>query len=165
MSNKARPIEWQHQEAVTRHLLDGHLTPTTAAPKLAAFTLSDPVPDINKEDDEEEVLANIERKFNMMLQALETRPKCVHIIFDLMICMAQLPPTLTQSGQQLCGTNPPRRVWEDLPCLGRSLGAEWSGLFAMPSSAEGADLLVQCVSQASPLRQIASRQRTYLLGG
>lgn len=132
MLDDERPIEWQYQEAVIRELLDGHLTAKTAAPKLAAVTLPDPIPDIDNEDDEEEVLVNIERMFNMMLRSLETRPECVHIIFDLIICMSQLPPALTTSGQQLCGTDPPRRVWEDLPHLGRSLGAEWSGLFAMP---------------------------------
>lgn len=127
MSEEERPIEWQHQEAVIRELLDGHLTPQVAAPKLAAVTLSDPIPDIDNEHDEEEILVNLERMFNMMLKALETRPECVHTIFDLMICISQLPPALTESGHQLSGTDPPRRVWEDLPHLGRSLGAEWSG--------------------------------------
>jgi hypothetical protein len=127
MSNEDQPIEWQHQEAVIRDLLDGHLTPKTAAPKLAAVTLPNPIPDIDNEDDEEDVLVNIERMFNIMLEALESRPESVHTIFDLMICMSQLPPALTESGNQLCGTDPLRRVWEDLPCLGRSLGAEWSG--------------------------------------
>jgi hypothetical protein len=127
MSDEDQHIQWQHQETVIHDLLTGHLTPRTAAPKLAAVTLPDPIPDINNEDDEEEILVNIERMFNMMLGALETRPECVHTIFDLMICMSQLPPALTESGNQLCGTDPLRRVWEDLPHLGRSLGAEWSG--------------------------------------
>lgn len=65
----------------------------------------------------------------MMLRALETQPEKVHVIFDLMISMSRLPPALTSSDQQLCGTDPPGRVWEDLPHLGRSLGAEWSGWF------------------------------------
>lgn len=98
MSEEERPIEWQHQEAVIRELLDGHLTPQAAAPKLAAVTLPDPIPDIDNEDDEEEILVNLERMFNMMLKALETRPECVHTIFDLMICISQLPPALTESG-------------------------------------------------------------------
>ena len=105
----------------------GHLTPQEAAPKLAAVTLPDPIPDIDNEDDEEEVLVNLERMFNMMLRALSTRPEHVYTIFDLMICLSQLPPALTKSGKQLCGTDPPGRVWEDLSHLGRSLGAEWSG--------------------------------------
>ena len=105
----------------------GHLTPQEAAPKLAAVTLPDPIPDIDNEDDEEEVLVNLERMFNMMLRALSTRPEQVYTIFDSMICLSQLPPALTKSGKQLCGTDPPGRVWEDLPHLGRSLGAEWSG--------------------------------------
>ena len=71
--------------------------------------------------------SSLERIFNMMLRALETGPECVHTIFDLMICMSQLPPALTESGQQRCATDPVRRVWKDLPHLGRSLGAEWSG--------------------------------------
>lgn len=127
MPDEERPIEWQHQEAIIRDLLDGHLTTKAAAPKLAAVTLPDPIPDIDNEDDEEEILVNLERMFNMMLRALETGPECVHTIFDLMICMSQLPPALTESGQQLCATDPVRRVWKDLPHLGRSLGAEWSG--------------------------------------
>lgn len=105
----------------------GHLTPQEAAPKLAAVTLPDPIPDIDNEDDEEEVLVNLERMFNMMLRAPSTRPEQVYTIFDLMICLSQLPPALTKSGKQLCGTDPPGRVWEDLSHLGRSLGAEWSG--------------------------------------
>jgi hypothetical protein len=127
MSFQNRPIEWQHQEAIVRDLLDGHLTPATAAPKLAAVTLPNPIPDIDNEEDEEEILVNLERMFKMMLRALETRPECVHTIFDLMICMSQRPPALTESRNQLCGTDPPRCVWEDLPHLGGSLGAEWSG--------------------------------------
>jgi hypothetical protein len=127
MSNEDQPIEWQHQETLIHDLLNGHLTPTTAAPALASATLPNPVPDINNEDDEEEVLVNIERMFNIMLEALESRPESVHTIFNLIICMSQLSPALTKSGNQLCGTDPPRRVWKDLPCLGWSLGAEWSG--------------------------------------
>jgi hypothetical protein len=129
MSDEDGPIEWQHQEVIIRDLLDGHLTPTTAAPKLAAVTLPNPIPDIDNEDDEKEVLVNLERMFSMMLHVLETRPECVHTIFDLMICMSQLPPVLTKLWEHLCGTDPPRRVWGDLPHLGRSLGAEWSGKF------------------------------------
>lgn len=41
-------------------LLEGYLTPTTAAPKLATATLPDPIPDIDGEDDEEEVAVNMD---------------------------------------------------------------------------------------------------------
>lgn len=65
------PEEWQRQKAILDELFDGQLTIKTAAPKLAAATLPDPIPDINNEEDEFDIMADIERMFNYMLSALE----------------------------------------------------------------------------------------------
>lgn len=120
------PIEWQYQWNLIREVFDGHLNPKAAAPKLAAVTLPDPIPDLNSEEDEDELIGPIERMFNFMLRHLETDLKRVQPIFNLVICMSQLSPALTGSGQQLCATDPPRRVWEDLPALGTSIGSAWT---------------------------------------
>jgi hypothetical protein len=67
-----------------------------------------------------------------MIRPLETQPKHVRSIFDLIICISKLSPALTVSRRQLCKTNsplPPARVWEDLPRLGRSLGGAYEGGF------------------------------------
>jgi hypothetical protein len=114
MSVQDRPIEWQHQEAIISQLLDGRLTPKTAAPKLAAVTLLDPNSDIDDEDDEEEILVDLERIFNMMLKALEARPESVHTILDLIICISQLPSAPTELWQAALRNRPCKA------CLGRS---------------------------------------------
>jgi hypothetical protein len=49
------------------------------------------------------------------------------VVYDLIMCISQLPPVITQSGRQLCGYEPRQRVWEDTPCLGISLRDEWNG--------------------------------------
>lgn len=128
MSDDAdRPAEWQYQTDIIYEVLDGTLDPVTAAPKLAAVTLPDPISDVDNEEDEDDIMVNIERMFNYMIWALETHPGQVRTIFDLIMCMSQLPPALTVSGRPLCETDPPGRVWEDVPRLGRGLGGVWSG--------------------------------------
>lgn len=122
-----RPVEWLYQKDIIREVLGGTLTPETAAPKLAAVTLPDPIPDADNEDDEDDIMVNIERMFNYMIWSLKSRPEQVRTIFDLIVCMSQLPPALTISGRQLCETDPPGRVWEDVPRLGRGLGGVWTG--------------------------------------
>ena len=72
-------------------------------------------------------MADIERMFNMMLRAFEANPKRAPTVVDLVICMSQLPPALVKPGQRLCATDPPGRVWEDLPMLDRSFCIEWRG--------------------------------------
>jgi hypothetical protein len=114
-----RPIEWQYQKEIIREVVTGQLTPKAAAPKLAAATLPDPIPDIESEEDEDGILSDTERMFNITLEVLETDPKSAPTIRDLIVCMSQLPPALTKSGQQLCATDPPGRVWEDLRVSGQ----------------------------------------------
>lgn len=118
------PIEWHHQKEIIREVVTGQLIPKAAAPKLAAATLPDPIPDIESEEDGDNILSDTERMFNIMLEVLETDPKSTPTIRDMIVCMSQLPPALTKSAQQLCATDPPGRVWKDLPILGRSLGIQ-----------------------------------------
>lgn len=123
------PVEWQRQKDIIRELLNDQLTTETAATDLAAVTIPGPIRDIDNEEVENDIMADIERMFNFMLDALEKNPTRVPSIFNLIICISQLPPVYTISGRRLCATDPVQRVWEDLPSLGWSLNSEWNSKY------------------------------------
>lgn len=127
MLDKDRPIEWQCQKDFIRKTLDGQLTPRAAAPKLAAVTLGDPVPDVHNEEDEDEFLGSIERMFNYMIRSLGERPEDVQTIFELLVCLSQLPQVFTKSGQPLYRSDTDQYVWKDMPYLPFALGDQWDG--------------------------------------
>lgn len=127
MLEEDRPIEWQYQKDLIRKTLDGQLTPRAAAPKLAAVTLGDPVPDVHDEDVEAELLGSMERMFNYMIRPLGERPEDVHIICELLVCLSQLPQVFTKSGQPLYRSDTDQYVWKDMPHLPFALGHQWTG--------------------------------------
>lgn len=127
MLEEDRPIEGQYQKYLIRKTLDGQLTPRAAAPKLAAVTLGDPVPDVHDEEVEGELLGSMERMFNYMIRPLGERPEDVQTIFELLVCLSQLPQVFTKSGQPLYRSDTDQYVWKDMPYLPFALGHQWTG--------------------------------------
>jgi hypothetical protein len=128
---EAHPLDrfWRSQKALLRDLFDGRLCIQTAAERLTAIVVPEPPPDQvdDDNDDDDDTMADIEAMWRIILGSLEDAPDRAQIVCDLIICISQLPPVLTRSGQQLCGNNEPaQRVWEDTPCLGISLRDEWN---------------------------------------
>lgn len=114
----------------TRKICFAKLFPRTAAPKLAAVTLGDPVPDVHNEEDGDDFLANMERMFSYMVRSLGERPEDVQNIFELSVCLSQLPQVFTESGQPLYRPDTDEYVWKDMPYLAFALGDNWNGKFA-----------------------------------
>jgi hypothetical protein len=70
-------------------------------------------------------MAYIEGMWNLITGSLEEDPSCAHRVSDLIICISQLPPAITQSGKHLCEDSP-WCVWQDVPRLGMALRDEWN---------------------------------------
>jgi hypothetical protein len=107
-------------EEILQTLADGRLTAAEAAPKLAALTIPDP--NIDPEDSEE----YLQELWEIVLVFLKEVPGRVKIVADIVLCMARLPPVLTESGEQLAVNDGRERVWQDLPTLGWALRDEWN---------------------------------------
>jgi hypothetical protein len=99
-------------EEFLRQLFSGHLTPETAAPKLAAIAVSSP--GIDPEECEED----LQLFWSDVLAAVLELPGRVKIVAKLIFCMSQLPPPTTKSGKQLAVNDGGERVWENTPTLG-----------------------------------------------
>lgn len=99
-----------------RDLFDDKLDPKKAAQKLAAIVLPQPPPDQDDENDDDDTMAYIEGMWSLMIDGLEEDPEPVKLVCDLIVCISDLPPAITQSGKQLCEDC--RRVWQDVPRLG-----------------------------------------------
>lgn len=104
-------------EEILQDLSDGRLTAAEAAPKLAAVT----VPDPNIEECEE----HLQELWAILLDFLGQAPGRVKMVADLILCIACLPPVLTESGEQLAVDDGVQRVWQDLSTLGWALREEW----------------------------------------
>lgn len=113
---------WAKQEAVLRDLFNNKLDPMTAAHKLAAIVLPQPPPDQDDEDDDDDTMAYIERMWSLIIDKLEEDLRRARTVSDLIVCVSQLPPAITQTGKQLCEDN--RRVWQNVPRLGMALRDE-----------------------------------------
>ena len=126
----------REQNIVLHDLFDGQVSPQSGATKLAAITLPVPLPDPGNgdedEDEAEEALAHIEGMWHNIISSLEEAPEHAKTACDLIICMSQLQPALTVSGDQFYDSEPRQRVWEDTPRLGWSLRDEWSGRSSCP---------------------------------
>lgn len=128
---------WRDQEAVLNDLFNDELDLNTAARKLAAIVIPKPPPDQDDDDDEDDdTMAYIEGMWNIIISTLEEDPSRAQRVCNLIVCISQLPPAITQSGKQLCEDN--RHVWQDVPRLGMALRDEWSSkfAFAVPSCLE-----------------------------
>jgi hypothetical protein len=108
-------------EEILRQLFSGHLTPETAAPKLA--TIAVPNPNIDPEDCE----GDLQSFWEDVLAAMLETPDRVQLVADLIFCMSQLPPPIDKSGKPLAVNEGGERVWEDTPTLGWVLRDEWNG--------------------------------------
>jgi hypothetical protein len=124
---------WRDQEAVLKDLSNNELDLSTAARKLAAIVLPEPPPDQDDDDEDDDTMAYIEGMWNIIIDALEEDPSRAQKASDLIVCISQLPPVITQSGKQLCEEN--KRAWQDVPRLGMALRDEWSSksAFMAPS--------------------------------
>lgn len=118
-------ILWGIQKAVLSDLFNNRVEPKTAAQKLAAIVLPQPPPDQDDENDDDDTMAYIEGMWSLIIDKLEDDPRRAKTVSDLIVCVSQLPPAITQTGKQLCEDN--RRVWQDVPRLGMALRDEWSG--------------------------------------
>jgi len=116
---------WRNQKAVLRDLFNDKVKPKTAAQKLTAIVLPQPPPDQDEENDEDDTMADIEGMWSLMINGLEEDPERAKTVCDLIVCVSQLPPAITQSGKQLFEDH--QRVWQDTPRLGMALRDEWSG--------------------------------------
>lgn len=116
---------WSDQEAVLRDLSNNIVDPKTAAQKLAAIVPPRPPPDQDDENDDDNTMAYIEGTWSLMVDRLEENPRSAKAVSDLILCVSQLPPAITQTGKQLCEDG--RHVWQDVPRLGMALRDEWSG--------------------------------------
>lgn len=93
---------WSDQEAVLRDLLNNIVDHKTAAQELAAIVLPRPPPDQDDENDDDNTMADIEGMWSLMVDRLEENPRRAETVSDLMLCVSQLPPAITQTGKQLC---------------------------------------------------------------
>jgi hypothetical protein len=107
-------------EEILQRFADGHLTAAEAAPKLAALTVPDP--NIDPEECEE----HFQELWAIVLNFLKKAPGRVEMVADLILCIARLPPILTESGEQLAVDDGCQRVWQDVPTLGWELRDEWN---------------------------------------
>jgi hypothetical protein len=115
---------WRDQEAVLNSLFNSEIDSTTAAQKLASIVLPRPPPDQDDEDEDDDTMAYLEGMWKTVIETLEEHSSRAQTVCNLIICISQLPPALTQSGKQLCEEN--RRVWQDVPRLGMALRDEWN---------------------------------------
>lgn len=104
--------------AILQELFDGRITAETAAPRLAAATIDTGLGQL--------CLGDIEGMWNSILGHLEDFPDQVQTVVDLVICVSDLPPPLSESGQPTYLEDAYRLVWKDLPALGWSVNLEWN---------------------------------------
>jgi hypothetical protein len=126
---------WRDQEAVLRDLFDNKIDLEIAAQKLAAIVLPKPPSDQDDDNEDDDTMAYIEGMWNIIIGTLEEDPSRAQRVSDLIVCISQLPPVITQSGKQLCEDS--RCVWQDVPRLGMALRDEWSS--KSPFSIPGCD--------------------------
>jgi hypothetical protein len=107
-------------EEILQSLSDGRLTADEAAPRLAAFTVPDP--DIDPEECEE----HLQELWAILLEFLGEAPGRVKMVAELILCIARLPPVLTEPGEQLAVDDGTQRVWQDVSALGWVLREEWN---------------------------------------
>jgi hypothetical protein len=110
----ARPCE-----EILQNLSDGRLTAAEAAPKLAAITVPDPIMD------PEECEEHLQELWEILLEFPGQAPGRAKMVADLVLCIARLPPVLTQPGEQLAVDDGVQRVWQDVSTLGWALREEW----------------------------------------
>jgi hypothetical protein len=135
---------------ILQSLSDGNLTAVEAAPRLAAFTVPDP--DIDPEECEE----HLQELWAILLEFLGEAPGRVKMVADLIMCIAHLPPVLTESGEQLAVDDGTQRVWQDVPTLGWALREEWNCECRRISGFEplsGGDMLTSRNHQSAYMRQ------------
>jgi hypothetical protein len=114
-------------EVILQNLFSGHLTPESAAPKLAAIAIPNP------DNDPEECEEDLQLFWNHVLSVIMKVPRRVETVASLIFCISQLPPPVTKSGKQLAVNEGGERVWEDTPTLGWELRDEWNGENTSPA--------------------------------
>lgn len=131
LTYKQLETSWRDQEAVLSDLFNDQISLKTAAQRLTAIVLPEHPPDQdeNEDNDDDDTMAYIEGMWNTIIGSLEEDPKRARTASDLIVCLSQLPPAITQSGKQLCEEG--RRVWQDVPRLGMALRDEWSSKSAV----------------------------------
>jgi len=137
-------------EEILQSLSDGSLTADEAAPRLAAFTVPDP--NIDPEECEE----HLQELWAVLLEFLGKAPGRVKMVADLILCIARLPPVLTESGEQLAVDDGVQRVWQGVPTLGWVLREEWNCECSRVSGLEplsGGDVLTSRNHQSAYLTQ------------
>jgi hypothetical protein len=130
-SQDSPPSKYDEQarsyDIILQNLFSDHLTPETAAPKLAAIAI--PSPDIDPEECEED----LQLFWNHVLSVMMKVPSRVETVANLIFCISQVPPPVTKSGNQLAVNEGGERVWEDTPTLGWELREEWNGENTSPA--------------------------------